>query len=120
MIGRALTATILVFGIGMAGCSLTDVGRPLSVDITADPEAASVGDTITFVVAGTGSFMSGFRIDYDDGSDPEERGTGGSQTATTTFAHAYGAAGTYSAVATIIDSSGELSDTVAVVIEEEN
>lgn len=119
MIGRAFVATVFVFAASAAGCGLTDVGKPLSVQVAADPTSASVGDTIRFTVSGTGALMSGFRMEYDDGSEPGEFGTGPSQSASTTFSHSYEDAGTYEAVATIIDSSGELSDTVDVVIEDE-
>lgn len=119
MIGRALIATVCVFAASAAGCGITDVGEPLTIEVTADPPSASVGDTIRFDVSGSGALMSGFRMEYDDGSEPDEFVTGGSNSATTTFTHGYADAGTYEAVATIFDSSGVLSDTVEVIIEDE-
>lgn len=121
MIGRATRVAILVFVAGaVVGCGITDVGKPLSVAFTADRTAASVGDTISFEISGTGSFMSGLTIDFgEEGADDHQFEPGGSQTAKTSARHAYASAGTFLAIGTVLDSSGQLSDTIEVVIDGE-
>lgn len=117
--GRALIVAIFILAAGAAGgCGITDVSRPLSIEFTVDPQTASVGDSITFEVAGTGSFVSGLVIDFgEEGADDHEFVTQG-QSASTSTRHAYESPGTYQAVGIVFDSSGQLSDTVEVVIDE--
>lgn len=118
MIVRALIFTIVTFAAGVAGgCGLTDVGKPLSVQLTVNPATASVGDTLSFQISGTGSFLSLLVIDFGEaGADDFEAGAGG-QSSSRSTGHAYESAGTFRAVGTVVDSSGEMSDTVEVVIQ---
>lgn len=116
--GRAFIATIVVLAAGVVGgCGITDVGRPLSIEFTVNPPTASVGDSITFEVMGTGRSLSGLVIEFGEEGAGHEFSTGG-QSAKTSTQHAYESPGAYQAVGTVIDSSGQLSDTVEVVIDE--
>lgn len=119
MMGRALIVAIFVLVAGaVGGCGITDVGKPLSIDFNVDRPTASVGDSITFEVVGTGQLLSAIVIEFgeEDADDHQFDATG--QSATTSTRHAYESPGTYQAVGIVFDSSGQLSDTIDVVIDE--
>lgn len=117
--GRALIVTIFVLVAGVVGgCGITDVGKPLSIEFTVDPPTASVGDSITFEIAGTGRFLSVLAIEFGEEDADDHEFLAGGQSASTSTRHAYESPGTYQAVGVVVDSSGQLSDTVEVVIDD--
>ena len=104
----------------LAAASCGDISLdplPFAVTMTATPTTAAIGQTVTFVVNAQGSALQQVGIDFDDGNTDGVI-SGGARTARVTFTHTYAAAGTYDAIATVIDDQeGPKSATVQVVIQ---
>ena len=118
-------AAVAAFSLGVAliagACSdtLVEGSRPHTAELTADRTTAAVGDSIEFFLQGSGELLAGIAIEYGDGTAdtvPAE----GAVTATMRRKHAYGEAGSYEAIGTVVDGTAiglvELSDTVQVTI----
>ncbi|NJD19978.1 MAG: hypothetical protein FIA95_11950 [Gemmatimonadetes bacterium] len=102
----------------LAACSdvTFEGGGPLTIKLIADRTTASVGQNVTFDFDATGSILDGVVVDYGDGV-ADTMYTSGAMSAHGQFLHAYSAAGTYNAVATVFDAvQGQDSATVAIRI----
>lgn len=114
MIGRVGATAVVAFV--AFGCGLTDVGQPLTARLVVSPAAPRAGELVELRVSGTGRFITTIAIEYGDG-DEDSVEVAGSQSASHTFTRTYGSAGSYTAIGTIFDSRGILSDTVEIVIQ---
>jgi hypothetical protein len=85
-----------------------------TITITANPPLPIVGMPVTFTITpattAAGSALRTVTFDPGDGSGPRNLGVG-----TTTFAHVYGRAGSYTARAIATDVSGQIGEATAVL-----
>jgi hypothetical protein len=101
-----------------AACSdSTRFEMPLTLTVTTTTPTASVGDTVVFEVAATGSSLIGVFLDYGD----EDADTFNLRTLvtsiTSTLSHEYQAAGTFLVEAHADDAQeGRIADTISVTI----
>lgn len=98
------TAKITAAVGALTGTSTVTVNARSLTSFTANPSAASAGVPITFTVKpAAGANISDVRIDFGDGSSANLGAIGGE----TTVPHIYNASGSYNAVVTARDTSGD-------------
>ena len=113
-----LLAVVLPLALAMGACkSRTLEPLPLDVTIQASKTTPAPGETVAFVVQAQGGQLFGVEISYGDAATDLFE-TGGARTARITFQHAYAAAGTYRARATVTDVvAGEKSTEVEIRVQ---
>jgi len=92
---------------------------PPSASISASPNPAKPGDTVTFTVKAdvgtgspTGTTIRDVRVDFGDGSSADL----GASSGTTTVPHIYQSNATYNATVTAVDSNGQSTTAATQVI----
>lgn len=118
---RWLWASISVLMIAAVACveGVVSGGRPLGIELTANPLRAAVGDSVEFAVEASGANLIILRLAFGDGAR-DSLDTGGAVGATLRRKHAYDEAGSYVAFASVLDVSDAgvitVADTVFVEI----
>lgn len=118
---RWLQASACMLLIAAPACveGVVSGGRPLSIELTAIPQQAAVGDSVEFAVEASGVNLIVLRLDFGDGAK-DSLATEGAVGATLRRKHAYDEAGAYAASASVLDVSDAglttLADTVFVEI----
>jgi hypothetical protein len=102
---KHLTWLVVIAAINLGCSAITDVGRPLTVTVTASKTTAAVGESIDFRADATGRSLFGIEVDFGDGI-AEAQSTFGAQSATARFSHAYDEAGVYEVAAFAVEQSG--------------
>jgi len=110
----ALTALMIV-GSACLDDSITGT-RPLSFNFTADPTSASVGQTVTFSYAATGTRIQGVIVEYGDGSADSVFTPGTVVEVEGVLEHAYEITGTFQAVGRLETTQTFLADTVTIQV----
>ena len=117
MIRRAVTLMAISLLGAATGClddSITGT-RPLTFNITADVSTATVGQTVTFSFAATGTLLRSVSIDFGDG-EVDTNTYFGPVEVTGQAAHAFASTGVFlvrgEALAAAGSASGEITITV--------
>lgn len=118
-LGAVVGAGLVTFAT-LSACSDTEVtgSNPLTIELTATPETALVGDSIEFMYSATGALLTGTILDFGDGR-VDSIPAFGAQSQGGRVKHAYAAAGMYVVIARVEDSiEGALTDQVTVGISD--
>ena len=110
----ALT-TLMIVGSACLDDSITGT-RPLSLSFTADPTSASVGQTVTFRYAATGTRIQGVIVEYGDGSVDSVFTPGTVVEVEGVLQHEYEISGTFQSVGRLETSQTFLADTVTIQV----
>lgn len=117
---RRVSRRLAVWGLLLASLSCGESGLeplPLQVTLEASRTTATVGQIISFVVTAQGGNLLGVTLDYGNNT-ADQRSMGGARTARVTFEHSYGAAGSYTVRATVIDVEAGAADAeVSVLVQ---
>ena len=118
MILRRCAATAL-FAIVCPACdAITDVGRPLTVELTASKTSAQVGESVAFSVDATGRSLVFLVLDYGDGT-ADTTAAFGAQTAGADYVHSYAEAGTFTLQGRAFEVGGEfVGDDLTIQVQE--
>jgi hypothetical protein len=110
------TAIIAMVAAGACSEVTFEGGGPVSITLISDRTTATTGQNITFDFDASGSILDGVIITYGDGL-ADTLYTTGAMSAHGQVLHAYGSAGTFTAVGTAYDAvRGQAMDTVVVRI----
>jgi hypothetical protein len=101
-----LRALFLLTAVGAMACveGVVSGGRPLSIQLTATPTRAPVGDSVEFAVEASGVNLIILRLDFGDGAR-DSLSAEGAVGATLKRKHAYVEEGAYVAFASVLDVS---------------
>lgn len=116
---RRIAVATLALAASAACSDITfEGGGPLTLELTADRTSANVGQQVTFDFDAVGSILVGVIVTYGDGGS-DTTDTFGSQSASGSFIHAFGEAGSFRVVGTVFDNiQGQAADTVVVQVVE--
>lgn len=111
---------VLLTTVGALACveGIVSGGRPLSIELTAVPTSAAVGDSVEFAVEASGVNLIILRLAFGDGAT-DSLAAEGAVGATLKRKHAYAEPGPYVATASVLDvsESGLITVADSVVVE---
>jgi hypothetical protein len=91
-------------------------GGPPVLTITPDRTTVPLGGAVNFEFSASGAILISVVMDYGDGSK-DTRDTAGAQSASGRFVHAFGTAGTFTVVGTLLDNlQGPVQAEVQIVV----
>lgn len=119
---RPVTVFALLLASAILGACLDESitgTRPLTFSMSADPQAAAVGDSITFEFEATGTSIFGVIVAFGDGvTDTARAETSSLVQWVDQFTYAYETAGTYEVIGRVDTPTGSRADTLEVEISE--
>lgn len=118
---RAWSRRLFVLtAVGTLACveGIVSGGRPLSIELTATPTRAAVGDSVEFAAEASGTNLIILRLDFGDGVR-DSLAAEGAVGATLKRKHAYDEEGAYLASAAVLDvsDSGLITVVDSVIVE---
>lgn len=117
MILRRFAATALFATVCPACDAITDVGKPLTVELTASKTSAQVGETLAFTVDATGRNLVLLVLDYGDGT-ADSTSAFGAQTAGADYVHSFAEPGAFLLEARALEAGGEfVDDDVTILVQ---